>query len=836
MNKKQHNNCNPYNCFYCNKNNFNQNKTTNNCNKLTNNFPVDPIRDFAQRLLDTQYLFSDVQKKEEKNNRKYSLISNEIYDNDIEEDSSLNASGSGINSNDSSTNSLIKWNRQFQQTSPHNYFNKNNQKSSFSSLSNGSIFRIEQKTRYSTSTTNSTSLFPLKCSSHRKLKLNKNSFSTKSFKARKRKKQQKSLSKNNCKNYFPFIIISLLLLSIILLAYSVILIAKQQIEINLQQSDTLPPYKRLLRENLEKHNETRSKLMEMFNGTRIIESLKWISSKMHVAGTEEQLNLMDTLAEKYKLFGFNVQKFEYPSVLLSTPDYSSPNTIHVWNDQNFRWELISSGVGRLPLNTVMEDELREQLENDPRINLWWNAYSHNGTAISDLVYANYGTKEDFELLNKSNISISGKIVLIRYGVIFRGDKIFNAEKRGAIGVILYSDPIDYVLGNETFPNDVWLPPSGSQRGALYRGMGDPETPLLPSLDYVHREFNEKQLRSKGMLPNIPVTSIGYHDAQRIFERMNGEPAIWSRWSGALQVTYRLTGTNLFRMDVKTQNVHRPIKNFIAKIEGAEEPDRWVLLGNHADAWSKGSIDPGTGTSIMLEIARVLSVYSKETGWRPRRTIIFCQWDAEEFGLIGSIEWVEQYLHQLKQRAVAYINLDNFNGNTTLNIKSVPLLYRLIVDVASRIKQPSESEINNGRYTLYDSWRFHNTRSTLNGDRSLPFIQLPHSGSDFQAFISFAGIPVADIRMENVPYSFMLYHTAFEVPWLNENFLDPKGLTSIALGQFWLEIVRQLADNILIPFNIEDYCLSLFEYLARANAQMKLEGVIEHINNTKFELL
>uniref|UniRef100_A0A1I8BDH4 Uncharacterized protein n=1 Tax=Meloidogyne hapla TaxID=6305 RepID=A0A1I8BDH4_MELHA len=126
MNKKQHNNCNPYNCFYCNKNNFNQNKTTNNCNKLTNNFPVDPIRDFAQRLLDTQYLFSDVQKKEEKNNRKYSLISNEIYDNDIEEDSSLNASGSGINSNDSSTNSLIKWNRQFQQTSPHNYFNKSN--------------------------------------------------------------------------------------------------------------------------------------------------------------------------------------------------------------------------------------------------------------------------------------------------------------------------------------------------------------------------------------------------------------------------------------------------------------------------------------------------------------------------------------------------------------------------------------------------------------------------------------------------------------------------------------------------------------------------------------
>ncbi|CAK5018877.1 unnamed protein product [Meloidogyne enterolobii] len=273
------------------------------------------------------------------------------------------------------------------------------------------------------------------------------SFPTKSFKTRKRKKQRKSSNKNT-NYYFPFIIISLLLLSIILLAYSVILIAKQQIEINLQQSDTLPPYKRLLRENVEKNNETSSKLMELFNGTKIVESLKWISSNMHVAGTEEQLNLMNTLAEKYKSFGFNVQDFEYSSVLLSSPDYSSPNTIHAWSDRYFRWELISSGVGRLPLNTTMDNELKQQLEDDPRIHLWWNAYSLNGTALSNLVYANYGTNDDFELLKKSNISISGKIVLIRYGGIFRGDKVFNAEKRGAVGVILYSDPVDYVLGNE----------------------------------------------------------------------------------------------------------------------------------------------------------------------------------------------------------------------------------------------------------------------------------------------------------------------------------------------------------------------------------------------------
>ncbi|KAF7627313.1 hypothetical protein Mgra_00009382 [Meloidogyne graminicola] len=517
--------------------------------------------------------------------------------------------------------------------------------------------------------------------------------------------------------------------------------------------------------------------MLLFNKTKIIENLNWISLNVHIAGSKEQLNLMDKLEKK----------------------------IHVWSEDYFRWKLISIGKSKLPKETKIDEQLKEQLENDPNINFWWNAYSSNGTVIGNIVYVNYGTNEDFELIKKLNITLTNKIVLIRYGGIFRGDKVFNAEKFGAIGVILFSDPIDYVLGNS----------KGSQRGTLYRGMGDPQTPLLPTLEYVHKEFNEENLRLIKMLPNIPVTSIGYSDAQKIFEQMDGITANWARWSGALPVIYRLTGDKLFRLDVKTQNVHGTIKNFIAKFEGSEEPDRWVLLGNHADAWTKGSIDPGTGTSIMLEIARVLSNYSKETGWRPKRTIMFCQWDAEEFGLIGSTEWVEQHLNQLKHRAIAYINLDNFNGNTTLNVK---------------VTQPLESENKNGRYTLFDSWRFHNIRSTLNGDRSIPFIYLPHSGSDFQPFISLAGIPVVDFKMENIPYSFMLYHTAFEVPWLNEHFLDPKGLTSVALGQFWLEIIRQLADN--IDVNNGKISISLFRREQINQRLILLERCFLLINNVK----
>ncbi|KAL3125294.1 hypothetical protein niasHT_000047 [Heterodera trifolii] len=639
-----------------------------------------------------------------------------------------------------------------------------------------------------------------------------------------------SYSSHSCKNYlfkykrprkakwrnflpeFPFsfgrrfvflILILLFALSTALIIIVLALITHNQAIIDTKLKNTLEPYERLLQNNKEEQCKISRQMMSEFNGTEIRQNLHWIAHKMHIAGTDEQLELVDKLAQKYREMEFEVRTYDYPEVLLSVPNFERPNKVHSWNERHLRWELISDGIGRPPKSVKTHPELNMQLSDDPRLLYWWNAFSENGTAIGQLVYANYGTVEDFELLEKWNISMEGKIVLIRYGSIFRGEKIRLAEERGAVGAILFADPFDYVPGNKTFPDDLWMPALASQRGTIYRGTGDPE----------------------GVLPRIVVTSIGYANAHKLLHRMDGPIVPWSRWSGALPVPYRLTGSLLVRLDVWTRTDHRPIRNFVALMRGREEPDRWVMVGNHADAWTKGSIDPGTGTSTMMEMARVLSKYSAMTGWKPRRTIAFCQWDAEEFGLIGSTEWVEQNLRLIQKRAIAYVNVDNLNGNNSLIVKSVPLLYRLIAEAASKVEQPVKSELRSGRNTLLDSWQFHNPRPTLPGDRSVPHILPPHSGSDFQPFIAFAGVPVADLRMESAPqYSYMLYHTAYEVPWLNDNFVDPEGNASVAMGQLWLEIARNLADNMIIPFNVEDYGIALKEFCTKANTQMRMIGI------------
>ncbi|VDK67579.1 unnamed protein product, partial [Anisakis simplex] len=325
-------------------------------------------------------------------------------------------------------------------------------------------------------------------------------------------------------------------------------------------------------------------------------------------------------------------------------------------------------------------------QQDPRSLVYWTAYSKNGTAEGSIVYANYGTFDDYAQLDRVGVSLEGKIVLCRYGAVFRGDKVQMAEDRGAIGVIIYSDPFDYAKdnnANKTFPDSIWLPPSGAQRGTLLKTDGDPETPFIPSKQYVYRTEREDDLRKRHIMPNVPVMPVGYRDAVKIMRNLDGPLVPWSNWKGGLNASYRLLGSSRFRLTVNSQTTRRTITNVIATMRGYEEPDRYVMFGNHVDAWVQGAIDPNSGTATLLEMARVLADVAKETNWRPRRTIMFCQWDAEEFGLIGSTEWVEELMKPLQQRAVALINVDNINGNTSLSVKAVPLLYRALVDAAAK---------------------------------------------------------------------------------------------------------------------------------------------------------
>lgn len=235
-----------------------------------------------------------------------------------------------------------------------------------------------------------------------------------------------------------------------------------------------------------------------------------------------------------------------------------------------------------------------------------------------------------------------------------------------------------------------------------------------------------------MLPSIPVTPISYSDASKIFNHLDGVEVQWPHWKGGLPITYRIDGTANFRLEVRNNLERRLIKNVISTLAGEEE--KYVFLSNHVDAWTSGAIDPNSGTSIMMEAARVLAKVSKESEWRPKRSISFCHWDAEEFGLIGSTEFAEEMLKVLEHRAVALINVDNVNGNTTLVVKAVPLLYKMLTRAASIIDQPNVHERENGRLTLLDSWRFHGDKGPFVGDKSVPAIKLPLFGSDFQPFI------------------------------------------------------------------------------------------------------
>uniref|UniRef100_A0A7I4YZN6 Peptidase M28 domain containing protein n=1 Tax=Haemonchus contortus TaxID=6289 RepID=A0A7I4YZN6_HAECO len=563
-----------------------------------------------------------------------------------------------------------------------------------------------------------------------------------------------------------------------------------------------------LREERDKLDRISKELSDQLSSARIKQNMRWMAETSHIAGTIENAVLIRRLSEEYDRLGFKVKTYNY-SVLLNYPDFDNPNTVEVEKEGNLWWRL-SHGRGH---PSGPQQAVNEQL--DGRSEVWWNAYSADGLVEGRMVYCNYGTVDDFNTLEEMGIDVEGAIVLIRYGALVRSEKVEEAEKRGAIGVVLYSDPAQYVDSNSngTFPHSSSLPGLDAQRGSVGRVPGDPLTPLLPALPYVTRSETLESLRRKKVLPSIPVTPISYDDAQRIMDYMDGPTITRADWIGGL-ATYRWSSLRRFRLNVRSRFAKRTITNIIAVLEGKEEPDRWVMLGNHVDAWGKGAIDPVSGTAVQLEVARVMAKVLEQHP--PRRTIVFCHWDGEEFGLIGSNEWIEQRLGVLQRRAVAYINVDHIAGGSSLDIKAVPLLYRAIVEASQRT---SYSDGSSGE-SLLDSWRHFRRRGPFLGDRAVPEIGLPAGGSDYQRFITFAGIPAADIKLEQRPgQSYALYHTMYETPWTVENLIDPKFASLTSVGHLWVEIVHRLANSLVIPFNALDYAQSLLVLFHKAEVHL-----------------
>ncbi|XP_073425372.1 N-acetylated-alpha-linked acidic dipeptidase 2-like isoform X2 [Dendrobates tinctorius] len=482
----------------------------------------------------------------------------------------------------------------------------------------------------------------------------------------------------------------------------------------------------------------------------------------HLAGTEQNLVLAQKIQAQWRDFGLDKAELVPYDVLLSYPNKTRPNYISIIDEH-----------GTEIFNTSLSEPPPEGYENFTDIVPPYNAFSAKGEP-----------------------------------------EVKNAILAGAKGIILYSDPADYCSpGVEPYPAGWNLPGGGAQRGNVLNlnGAGDPLTPGYPAKDFMYRYEADDGVG----LPSIPVHPIGYHDAAQIL-RLIGGPASPSSWKGNLNVSYNIgpgfsgVSNRQVRMHVYNNNEVTRIYDVIGAIRGALEPDRYIILGGHRDSWVFGGIDPTTGTAVLQEVARSFGAKVRE-GWRPRRTIIFASWDAEEFGLLGSTEWAEENAKILQERGVAYINSDSsIEGNYTLRVDCTPLLYQLVYDVTKQITSPDEGYVGS---SLYDSWL---QKDPSPQKKDLPRINKLGSGSDFEAYFQRLGIASGRARYtknrKTDKYSnYPVYHTVYETFELVERFYDPSFKKQLAVAQVRGSLVYELADSTIIPFNALDYGEELKNY-------------------------
>jgi len=534
------------------------------------------------------------------------------------------------------------------------------------------------------------------------------------------------------------------------------------------------------------------------SATNAREELRRLTAEAHIAGSPEDYDTSIYVRDQMRSFGLNSDLKEY-QVLLPSP--RSPSIV----------ELIAPRHERLQ---VREDVLPEDPSSASRkIVPLFNGYGASGDLTAPLVYVNYGLPGDYEALKKAGVEVKGKIAIARYGNSFRGVKAKVAEDNGVIGLIIYSDPADdgFAQG-DVYPKGPWRPESSGQRGSvqfLFIYPGDPLTPGLPAIPGTPRLKKELALN----LPHIPVQPISYGDAQHLLKPLRG-PARPKGFQGGLPFTYHAGGTSDVRVHLKTdiEFATKTIWDVITKVDGAVEKDRWVVLGNHRDAWVFGAVDPNSGTTAMLELGRGLGQLIK-SGWKPRRSIILGSWDAEEQGLIGSTEWVEENATELKEKAVAYLNMDAAVSGANFGASSVPSLWKLIRSAAQDVHDPKTGK------TIYEAWRSRAhadlAESELydaNGNEKpapAPQIGALGSGSDYTPFLQHLGVPSLDMAFGG---DYGVYHSAYDSFYWMAHFGDPTFQYHVAAAQIWGTITLRLADAAGLPLDYTDYASQLREFV------------------------
>jgi N-acetylated-alpha-linked acidic dipeptidase len=540
------------------------------------------------------------------------------------------------------------------------------------------------------------------------------------------------------------------------------------------------------------------------------EHLRILTQAPHMAGTVEDKATADYVAEKFRNAGLDTEIVEY----------------RVW--MNYPSEISVDLTA--PAGVEMHGPTRERVDSDPyqddaRVVTPFNSMSPSGDVEADVVYANYGTPEDFEKLEKLKVDVRGKIVLVRYGQNFRGVKVLLAQEHGAAGVIIYSDPSDdgWRRGDK-YPDGPWRPDTGVQRGSvgyMFEFPGDPTTPgiaSVPSLPDSKRISPDQSAQ----LPKIPVTPLSYRDAWPILQHLAG-PDSPREWQGSLPFTYHIgPGPSRVKMHLKQDYQFRTLWDVIGRAKGAESPDQWVVSGNHRDAWVYGAVDPNSGTAALLEAVHGIGALLK-SGWKPKRTLVFGSWDGEEEGLIGSTEWVEQHEADLRN-APAYFNVDVAVTGPRFGASAVPSLKQFLRDVTKAVPSPKGG-------TVYEAWQKASQPESqpqseaVSENRRMPAAPVRGdvpvgdlgSGSDYSAFLQHLAIPSTDMSSSG-PYG--VYHSVFDnFAWFKK-FGDPDFVYEQEMARLLgLEAVR-MADADVIPYDYEEYGKEISAYLETAEKRSK----------------
>jgi len=500
----------------------------------------------------------------------------------------------------------------------------------------------------------------------------------------------------------------------------------------------------------------------------------------HHAGTEENYRLALYLRDLWEGFGFETEMVKY-DVLVPWPE-----TLEL----------------RMTAPAMVDLEVTEPpIEEDPDTYVEGGlpgmaAYVTSGRARGEVVYANYGRIGDYRLLDEMGMSLDGKIVLVRYGGSpgqMRGMKVREAAKRGAVGVVIYSDPEEdgYVRG-DVYPEGRWRPWEGIQRGSfldvpIYPG--DPLTPFEPSIDGVERIAFE----DAGNIQRIPVQPISYGEALRILMEVGGD-VVPAEWQGGLPLAYHLgPGPAEIEMNVQYDYQQRPVWNVFGRIEGSVEPEKFVLAAGHRDAWVLGARDPTSGAVSLLETARGIAE-AIDQGFRPRRSIVFGSWGGEDFFLLGSTEWGEHLRDELRENMILYINRESYTAGPW-SASGNHSLERFVVEAARDAPHPEGG-------TLREAWRAQSPEEPL-------ALGALGSGSDYTVFLDHLGVPSLSLGYGR---GNGIYHSLYDTFHWFQRFGDPEYRYGVAQADVVGRMLMRMASAEILPFDFADAAGTIAGYV------------------------